>query len=60
VIYESRDERLKKQLTLINRNFNLLGDVQTLCERAEVNVVQGILEGKYDWDEEKKQEDAIV
>jgi hypothetical protein len=31
-----------------------------LVERSEVNVVQGILEGYYDWDEERKQEDAIT
>jgi hypothetical protein len=31
-----------------------------LTERSEVNVVQGILEGVYDWDEGRKQEDGFI
>jgi hypothetical protein len=47
-------------LNRLCRSFDLRGDVSPFVERVEVNVVQGILEGIYDWDENRKQEDAIV
>jgi hypothetical protein len=44
----------------LSRSFDLRQDVQPLTERSEVNVVQGILEGVYTWDETRKQEDGVI